>query len=44
VALSDVLPMLENLGLHIVNEIPFKLFSESVSAPVWVQEFQARPA
>jgi glutamate dehydrogenase len=44
VALSDVLPMLENLGLHIINEIPFEVRPADAGQPVWIQEFQARPA
>ena len=44
VALSDVLPMLENLGLRIVNEIPFEVHPAGAAEPVWIQEFHARPA
>ena len=40
-ALSDILPMLENLGLRVVNEIPFKVTPRGAEAPVWIQEFQA---
>ncbi len=39
VALSDVLPMLENLGLRVLNEIPFEVMPRD-AAPVWIQEFQ----
>ncbi len=39
VALSDVLPMLENLGLRVVAEEPFQIDSADGSA-VWVHEFQ----
>jgi glutamate dehydrogenase len=39
VALSDVLPMLENLGLRVVNEIPFKVTPHGAAKPVWIQEF-----
>jgi glutamate dehydrogenase len=39
VALSDVLPILENLGLRVVAEEPFRI--ESVDgAAVWIHEFQ----
>ena len=44
VALSDVLPMLENLGLHIINEIPFEVRPADAAEPIWIQEFQARSA
>ncbi len=39
VALSDVLPMLENLGLRVVAEEPFRIDAIN-GAAVWVHEFQ----
>jgi glutamate dehydrogenase len=39
VALSDVLPMLENLGLRVVAEEPFRIDCAD-GTPVWVHEFQ----
>ena len=39
VALSDVLPMLENLGLRVVAEEPFRIDSAD-GAAVWIHEFQ----
>ncbi len=39
VALSDVLPMLENLGLRVVAEEPFRIEGAD-GAAVWVHEFQ----
>jgi glutamate dehydrogenase len=39
VALSDVLPMLENLGLRVVAEEPFQIDSAEGTA-VWIHEFQ----
>ncbi|TMJ68814.1 MAG: NAD-glutamate dehydrogenase, partial [Alphaproteobacteria bacterium] len=39
VALSDVLPMLENLGLRVVAEEPFQIDSTDGTA-VWIHEFQ----
>ena len=39
VALSDVLPMLENLGLRVVAEEPFQIDSVDGTA-VWIHEFQ----
>jgi glutamate dehydrogenase len=38
VALSDVLPLLENLGLRIVAEEPFRIESE-LGPAVWIDEF-----
>ena len=40
-ALSDLLPMLENLGLRVVNEIPFEVTPRGAERPVWIQEFHA---
>jgi glutamate dehydrogenase len=39
VALSDVLPMLENLGLRVVAEEPFRIDGADSTA-VWIHEFQ----
>jgi len=39
VALSDVLPMLENLGLRVVAEEPFRIDCID-ETPVWVHEFE----
>jgi glutamate dehydrogenase len=39
VVLSDILPMLENLGLRVVAEEPFRIDSVDGEA-VWVHEFQ----
>jgi glutamate dehydrogenase len=39
VALSDVLPILENLGLRVVAEEPFRIDCAD-RTPVWVHEFQ----
>ncbi len=39
VALSDVLPILENLGLRVVAEEPFQIDSTDGTA-VWIHEFQ----
>ncbi|MFZ3236185.1 MAG: NAD-glutamate dehydrogenase [Stellaceae bacterium] len=39
VVLSDVLPMLENLGLRVVAEEPFRIDSSEGGA-VWVHEFE----
>ncbi|MDZ7791003.1 MAG: NAD-glutamate dehydrogenase [Xanthomonadales bacterium] len=40
--LSDVLPMLENLGMRIVSERPYDL-SVSDGHRVWIQDFDMRP-
>ena len=38
IPLSNVLPMLEDMGLHIVSERPYKLKFES-NESVWIQDF-----
>ncbi|MEN1727656.1 MAG: NAD-glutamate dehydrogenase domain-containing protein [Pseudomonadota bacterium] len=42
IPLSDVLPMLENLGMRIVSERPYEMRLGSKSR-VWVQDFDMRP-
>jgi glutamate dehydrogenase len=42
VALSDILPILENLGLRIIAEEPFRIASHEGKA-VWVHEFTIAP-
>ena len=43
IPLSDVLPMLENLGLHIVSERPYELRIADGSR-IWIQDFDMVPA
>jgi glutamate dehydrogenase len=43
IPLSDVLPMLENLGLHIVNERPYELQLPDDQS-LWIQDFDMIPA
>jgi len=43
IPLSDVLPMLENLGLHIVNERPYELEMPEGQS-IWIQDFDMIPA
>jgi glutamate dehydrogenase len=43
IPLSDALPMLENLGLHIVNERPYELVL-SDEERLWIQDFDMSPA
>lgn len=40
--LSDVLPMLENLGMRIVSERPYEL-SVADGNRIWIQDFDMRP-
>lgn len=39
-ALSDVLPRLENMGLRIISEVPYPVAPQN-AAPVWISELQA---
>ena len=43
IPLSNVLPMLENLGLHIVNERPYELLLDD-DKRLWIQDFDMIPA
>jgi glutamate dehydrogenase len=38
IPLSDALPLMENMGLRVISEHPFRL--ESAVAPVYIQEFE----
>jgi glutamate dehydrogenase len=38
VALSDVLPMLENMGLRVLEEIPYRI-ERSDKAEIWIHDF-----
>ncbi|MEA2755515.1 MAG: glutamate dehydrogenase, partial [Aliidongia sp.] len=40
IALSDVLPMLENLGLKVINEMPFEVRPRGIGQAMWIQEFE----
>jgi len=41
VPLSDVLPVLENMGLKVVSEVPYAL-RPADAAPIWVHDFDVR--
>ncbi len=41
VALSDVLPILENMSLRVVAEYPFEIRPEGEARHVWIQDFVA---
>ncbi|OJX09331.1 MAG: hypothetical protein BGO77_04670 [Caedibacter sp. 37-49] len=40
VALSDILPVLENLDLRIIKEIPFLVKPKGSHTPVWIHDFE----
>ena len=39
IALSTVLPSLENFGLKVISEIPFEIKAAGADKPVWVHDF-----
>lgn len=39
IALSTVLPSLENFGLKVISEIPFEVLPEGEEHPVWIHDF-----
>jgi glutamate dehydrogenase len=39
IALSTVLPSLENFGLKVISEIPFEITPEGDDRPVWIHDF-----
>ena len=40
VALSDVLPMMENMGLRVIGEMPFEILRGDKQTPVWIHDFE----
>ncbi len=40
VPLSDVLPMLENMGLKVISENPYSIHPLKADKPVWMHDFQ----
>ncbi|MEJ1993808.1 MAG: NAD-glutamate dehydrogenase [Limibacillus sp.] len=42
VPLSDVLPMMEHMGLKVIAEVPFEVHPLKTSDSVWIHDFQAR--
>jgi glutamate dehydrogenase len=41
VALSDVLPILENMGFHVISEFPFEVRPKGEIESIWIQDFLA---
>jgi glutamate dehydrogenase len=39
VPLSDVLPMLENMGLKVIGEVPYEVRLSDLEQPVWIHDF-----
>src|SRR3546814_10488572 len=39
VPLSDILPMLENMGLKVIGEVPYDIDLPDRKSPVWIHDF-----
>ncbi len=39
IILSDVLPVLENMGLQVLSELPFEVGPEGLDGAVWIHDF-----
>ena len=42
--LSELLPILENMGLRVVSEYPFEVRPADASNPVWIRDFEVSAA
>lgn len=40
VPLSDVMPMIENMGLKVIAEVPFEVVSTEFEYPIWIHDFE----
>ncbi|MEX2407867.1 MAG: NAD-glutamate dehydrogenase domain-containing protein, partial [Rhodovibrionaceae bacterium] len=42
IPLSDVLPMLERMGLKVIGEVPYEIHPEGAEETVWIHDFSMR--
>ena len=42
VPLSDVMPMIENMGVRVLSERPYEVTSKDLSHTVWIHDFEMR--
>ncbi|MDF1793529.1 MAG: NAD-glutamate dehydrogenase [Thalassobaculaceae bacterium] len=42
VPLSDVMPMLENMGVRVLSEVPFEIAGGGMKQAVWLHDFEMR--
>ncbi|NQW10723.1 MAG: NAD-glutamate dehydrogenase [Alphaproteobacteria bacterium] len=42
VPLSDVMPMLENMGVKVLAEVPFEIGGKALNNPIWAHDFEMR--
>ncbi|MEX2631446.1 MAG: NAD-glutamate dehydrogenase domain-containing protein, partial [Tistlia sp.] len=40
--LSDVLPLLEDMGLRVIGEVPYEVMPEGTQDPIWIHDFDMR--
>jgi len=38
--LSDILPMLENMGFKVIGEVPYEVWPAGLEEPVWIHDFE----
>ncbi len=43
-ALSDVLPVMENMGLDVITELPSEVWPYGVEAKIWIHDFLIKPS
>jgi len=44
VTLSEVLPMLENMGLNVLSELPFEITPAGMRESIWIHDFLLEPS
>lgn len=42
IPLSDILPILENMGLQVISELPFKIVPNGGKKTIWIHDFLAQ--
>lgn len=42
IALSDVIPRLENMDLRVLSENPFSLMPDRAAIPIWIHDFETK--
>ncbi|MBT5263226.1 MAG: NAD-glutamate dehydrogenase [Rhodospirillaceae bacterium] len=42
IPLSDILPMLENMGVRVISESPFEVSLRDKEDPIWIHDFEMR--
>jgi glutamate dehydrogenase len=42
IALSDVIPTLEDMDLRVLSEVPFSLTPDRAAVPIWIHDFETK--